>query len=81
MDDIKGDGRIASDADCVLILWPTREVDAGTNLVSLDIAKGREGVVRDEHELTFHHLVGRFDCSSQSTQSTQNATAETTYDE
>ena len=81
IDDIKGDGRIASDADSVLILWPTREVDAGTNLVSLDVAKGREGVLRGENNLTFHHPIGRFECNSGATRSTAASTPDTTYDE
>ena len=81
IDDIKGDGRIASDADSVLILRPTGEVDAGTNLVSLDVAKGREGVLRGENNLTFHHPIGRFECNSGATRSTAASTPDTTYDE
>ena len=81
LDDMKGDGRIASDADAVLILSPNGEINKSTNLVCLDIAKGREGVIRGKHELTFHHLIGRFEGSRETTLSTDNSTAETTYDE
>ena len=81
LDDMKGDGRIASDADAVLILSPNGEINKSTNLVCLDIAKGREGVIRGEHELTFHHLIGRFEGSRETTLNTDNSTVETTYDE
>jgi replicative DNA helicase len=81
IDDMKGDGRIASDADSVLVLSPTRRVNESTNIVCLDIAKGREGIIRGEHELTFQHMIGRFEGSSEPPRCTDAATTETIYDE
>lgn len=60
MDDIKGDGRIPSDADNVLILSTDRRIDDDINKVVLQIAKGRDGVIRGNHELDFNHRKGFF---------------------
>jgi replicative DNA helicase len=59
-DDIKGDGRIPSDADNVLILAPTRDISSDESEVLLRIDKGRDGVVRGDHHLRFLHRVNRF---------------------
>lgn len=81
-DDMKGDGRIASDADCVLILSNTRTVDSQKNEVLLDIDKGREGVIRGEHGLLFHHSLGRFETLNRDTQPDgADSPAQIVYDE
>lgn len=61
IDDIKGDGRMASDADTVLSIHTDRMVDNDTNDVCVGIAKGREGVTRGEHRLRFRHRIERFE--------------------
>lgn len=59
-DDIKGDGRIPSDADNVLILAPSRDISQDEAELILRIDKGRDGVVRGDHKLRFLHRVNRF---------------------
>jgi len=56
LNDLKGDGRITSDADCVLLLFPaTDRPDANSNFVpmTMRIAKGRDGVNREDVPLWF----------------------------
>jgi len=60
-DDLKGDGRMASDADVVMLMWPDK--DAGTGDIiptTLRIDKGREGVIRGDVTLWFDHTRCRF---------------------
>ena len=62
-DDLKCSGRIASDADVVLLMWPDETNDnAPGDIVptTLRIGKGREGVRREDLKLWFHHTHFRF---------------------
>lgn len=59
-DDIKGDGRIPSDADNVLILAPSKEISSDESELILRIDKGRDGVTRGDHRLRFLHRMNRF---------------------
>ena len=56
LNDLKGDGRITSDADCVLLMYPANDrPDANSNFVpmTMRIAKGRDGVNRVDVPLWF----------------------------
>jgi replicative DNA helicase len=64
-DDLKGDGRIASDADSVLLMWPTAPQRWQARVpdvipVTLRIDKCRDGGERCDVPLEFHHRVCRF---------------------
>lgn len=62
-DDLKGDGRIAGDADVVLLMWqPETEKPTGANVIPtmLRIDKSREGAVRGDLKLWFDHGCFRF---------------------
>ena len=61
-DDLKGDGRIASDADNILLIWPSsKSNDNGSVEMTIRIDKGRDGVVRRDIPLRFHYAKYRFD--------------------
>ncbi|WP_197442407.1 DnaB-like helicase C-terminal domain-containing protein [Lignipirellula cremea] len=60
IDDMKGDGRLASDADNILLLGGIQEVDANVNDVVCHIGKGRDGVIRGKYRLRFNHRLGSF---------------------
>ncbi len=63
MDDLKGDGRMASDADVVMLMWPDpNSAQNNPDVVPtvLRIAKGREGVIRGDVKLWFEHQCFRF---------------------
>ena len=58
MDDLKGDGRMASDADTVLLMWPDKGVTNTADTViptTLRIDKCREGGQRGDLQLWFEH--------------------------
>jgi hypothetical protein len=62
-DDLKGDGRMASDADLVMLMWPAGDAgETGGQVIPtiLRIDKGREGVIRGDLELWFQHACCRF---------------------
>lgn len=62
-DDLKGDGRMASDADVVMLMWPDKAAGSTTGDIiptTLRIDKGREGVVRGDLTLWFDHTRCRF---------------------
>jgi replicative DNA helicase len=62
-DDLKGDGRIASDADAILLMWqPETDKTTGSDVIPtmLRIDKGREGVIRGDIRLWFDHRCFRF---------------------
>jgi replicative DNA helicase len=62
-DDLKGDGRMASDADVVMLMWPDKNAGSTTGDIiptTLRIDKGREGVIRGDVTLWFHHTCSRF---------------------
>ena len=62
-DDLKGDGRMASDADTVMLMWPTEKGESATGDIvptTLRIDKGREGVQRGDLQLWFEHGCFRF---------------------
>ena len=60
-DDLKGDGRMASDADVVMLMWPDKSAGTGDVIpTTLRIDKGREGVIRGDVRLWFHHACCRF---------------------
>ncbi|WP_417739738.1 DnaB-like helicase C-terminal domain-containing protein [Rosistilla oblonga] len=65
-DDLKGDGRIASDADCILLLHEPRGLDVDQNEVVLTIDKGRDGVRRGDFPLVFNHRTGQFGVPAES---------------
>ena len=57
-DDLKGSGRIASDADVVLLMWPDetdRDTTGDVVPTTVRIGKGREGVIRTDVKLWFEH--------------------------
>lgn len=59
-EDIKGDSRIASDADNILILGNERKIgDICEQTLRID--KGREGVTRGDHGLRFFHQIGKYE--------------------
>ncbi|NQU26418.1 MAG: ParB N-terminal domain-containing protein [Candidatus Nealsonbacteria bacterium] len=63
MNDLKGDGRMASDADVVMLIWPDpnsaqNKSDVVPTVLRVD--KGREGVVRGDVKLWFEHPCFRF---------------------
>ncbi len=63
MNDLKGDGRMASDADVVMLIWPDPNSAQGNSDVVptvLRVDKGREGVVRGDVKLWFEHPCFRF---------------------
>jgi hypothetical protein len=63
MNDLKGDGRMASDADVVMLMWPdpnSAQGDSDVVPTILRIDKGREGVVRGDVKLWFEHPCFRF---------------------
>lgn len=63
IDDVKGDGRIGSDADNVLLMWPKRTVGDGSDEpvpITLRIAKSRDGGRRGDLNLLFDHVNYRF---------------------
>lgn len=63
IDDMKGDGRIGSDADNVLLMWPTRNTSDLSDEpvpVNLRIAKARDGGRRGNISLLFDHVNYRF---------------------
>jgi len=66
MDDMKGDGRLASDADNVLVMWPRRDCVKSQDVLglALKIDKGRDGVDRCEMAIDFDHRLYRFDDAS-----------------
>lgn len=61
-DDLLGSSRLASDADSIILLWPSQDTraDAPVTLLTLKIDKGREGVVRSTIQLEFQHTICRF---------------------
>jgi replicative DNA helicase len=59
-DDLKGDGRIASDADVVMLMWPEKGANGDVIPTTLRIDKGREGVTRGDLTLWFQHACCRF---------------------
>ena len=62
-DDLKGDGRMASDADVVMLMWPDKDAGNVTGDIiptTLRIDKGREGVIRGDVALWFDHTRCRF---------------------
>jgi hypothetical protein len=62
-DDLKGDGRIASDADAILLMWQNQaDQIAGADVIPtmLRVDKGREGVIRGDVKLWFDHGCFRF---------------------
>jgi replicative DNA helicase len=59
-DDLKGDGRIASDADVVMLMWPEKGAGGDVIPTTLRIDKGREGVTRGDLTLWFQHACCRF---------------------
>ena len=62
-DDLKGDGRMASDADVVMLMWPESAAgETSGRLIPtiLRIDKGREGVIRGDLRLWFQHACCRF---------------------
>ena len=62
-DDLKGDGRMASDADVVMLMWPDKTAGSATGDIiptTLRIDKGREGVIRGDVQLWFDHTRCRF---------------------
>jgi hypothetical protein len=62
-DDLKGDGRMASDADAVMLMWPDKSAGSATGDIiptTLRIDKGREGVIRGDVTLWFDHTRCRF---------------------
>ena len=60
-DDLKGDGRMASDADVVMLMWPGKSAGIGDVIpTTLRIDKGREGVIRGDVRLWFQHACCRF---------------------
>jgi len=59
-DDLKGDGRMASDADVVMLMWPAGNATGDVIPTTLRIDKGREGVVRGDVTLWFDHTRCRF---------------------
>lgn len=69
MDDMKGDGRLASDADNVLAMWPRNNRASSSDVVelTLNIDKCRGGEI-GPMPIEFHHKVCRF--SDPSTNST-----------
>ncbi len=62
-DDLLGSGRLASDADTVLIMWPTKENEdaAATIPTTLRIDKARDGGIRTAIPLLFRHTQSRFE--------------------
>jgi hypothetical protein len=71
-DDLKGDGRMASDADVVMLMWPDKTTGAGDAIpTTLQIDKGREGVIRGDVRLWFQHACCRF-CDAAPTGSEQD---------
>ena len=63
MDDLKGDGRMASDADVVMLMWQDSDAaQANSDVVPtiLRVDKGREGVLRGDVKLWFEHQCFRF---------------------
>lgn len=61
MDDLKGDGRIAADADVVLEIGAEKNINVDTNLTQIKIIKGREGVSRGSYKVHHHHRVEKFE--------------------
>jgi len=62
-DDLKGDGRMASDADVVILMWPDKSAGGPTGDIiptTVRIDKGREGVIRGDVTLWFDHTRCRF---------------------
>ena len=59
-DDLKGDGRMASDADVVMLMWPAGNATGDVIPTTLRIDKGREGVIRGDVTLWFDHTRCRF---------------------
>ncbi len=59
-DDLKGDGRMASDADVVMLMWPAGNATGDVIPTTLRIDKGREGVIRGDVTLWFDHAHCRF---------------------
>ena len=61
--DVKGSGRLGFDADTVLLLLKAQDVAKAPSTVPLilRIEKGRDGVVRSDIHLNFHHTVYRFE--------------------
>jgi len=64
-DDLKGDGRMAGDADVVMLLWPGEKAGSAAKdedivPITLRIDKGREGVQRGDLQLWFEHQCFRF---------------------
>ncbi len=63
IDALKGDGRITSDADCVLLMYPAQDrPDARANLIPMIIRveKGRDGVNRADVPVWFDFQHYRF---------------------
>jgi hypothetical protein len=85
-DDLKGSGRMSSDADTVIIMHGPREfMDGATTVpVTLRIDKGRDGVIRRDIPLLFHHTVYRFEetqpAPQESNRRTLSSAARDTFD-
>jgi replicative DNA helicase len=61
LEDIKGSGRIAFDADTVLLMMTPKSTDGSATVpVTLRIAKARDGATRTDISLMFHHTVYNF---------------------
>jgi hypothetical protein len=86
-DDLKGDGRMAGDADVILLMWPPNKSagSATTAPLTLRIAKGRDGAIRRDIEILFDHEVNRFreadsDTKPKATSATSNASDQDDFD-
>jgi hypothetical protein len=62
LNDLKGDGRMTSDADCVLLMFPSAGRPASDHLrpMTIRIAKGRDGVNRSDILVNFDFEYFRF---------------------
>lgn len=63
-DDLKGDGRLASDASTVLLMSTDDTIDESRNTITINVAKGRDGVVRGPQRFVFDHRQGTFEAST-----------------
>ncbi len=59
-EDLKGDGRMSSDADCILLMETAKVIDSDTNEIVISVDKGRDGVIRGEHRAILKHRTGAF---------------------
>lgn len=62
IDDLRGSGRLGSDAKVILLMWHENEIFNGAETVSVKfrIEKGRDGDIRKDFSANFHHTLSTF---------------------